>query len=83
MALPTTTEVLAADACFRGQPFVRIPLNADNLFTMDYSFRGEPFVSNCAIPTPIKLIGVSFNHVNNFLGVNSENCGKIVGVEPT
>jgi len=82
MALPTTTEVFAADACFRGQPFCRVSVKGDNLFTMDACFRGQPFVTNCALPVPIKVKSVSWNHVNKFFGVNSSKVLKIVGAEP-
>jgi len=84
MALKNRTDFLSMDYCYCGEPFVWVTANpADDLSGMDMCYKGEPFVANGGVPAYIKVIRVSWSHVNKFLGVNSNKSNKIVGVSTT
>jgi len=81
----TYLPLAEADITYLGEPFVWVCVPLIDTSGMDYSYVGEPYVVNYGwggVTTYIKVIRVSWSAVNKFLGVNSTNVSKIVGIEP-
>jgi len=44
MSLPTKSDLQTMDWSYKGQPFVRVPANANiDTDTLDWSYRGQPY----------------------------------------